>query len=293
MSLFPISYVSAETGINPITLRAWENRYKLIVPTRTPSGHRLYSSQDIERIKRVIYLKSKGYRMSEMNSLLNRYPDIYNRQIQQNIPELIQFTKTFKANALYEGILKLLSNFNIEEFADEVYPIILDKMKQALWQNSIYFTQHRCFFFDRLRAALQSYFDKFEQDIDNLHIKIIGYEAPKEISEFYVNNLFLAILCSQYHLNTCLINHIDLFEEILVTAKNNPYVLHICVLGNDAYQFQQCINVLMHENLHNLLFYHPALTIDQLTSKQTQVVLPTKHSKMIGFINRYISLLKG
>lgn len=47
--LFPIREVSRLTGVNPVTLRAWERRYGLIQPARTESGHRLYSMTDIER----------------------------------------------------------------------------------------------------------------------------------------------------------------------------------------------------------------------------------------------------
>ncbi|MBF4212988.1 MerR family DNA-binding transcriptional regulator, partial [Pseudomonas donghuensis] len=38
--LFPIREVARLTGVNPVTLRAWERRYGLIQPTRTESGHR-------------------------------------------------------------------------------------------------------------------------------------------------------------------------------------------------------------------------------------------------------------
>eukprot|EP01031_Cornospumella_fuschlensis_P015056 gene15056-18389_t len=48
--LFPIREVSRLTGVNPVTLRAWERRYGLIKPTRTDSGHRLYSFADIEAV---------------------------------------------------------------------------------------------------------------------------------------------------------------------------------------------------------------------------------------------------
>ena len=36
--LFPIREVSRLTGVNPVTLRAWERRYGLIQPTRTDSA---------------------------------------------------------------------------------------------------------------------------------------------------------------------------------------------------------------------------------------------------------------
>ena len=43
-ALYPIREVARLTGINPITLRAWERRYNLIEPVRTESGHRLSSA---------------------------------------------------------------------------------------------------------------------------------------------------------------------------------------------------------------------------------------------------------
>ena len=50
---YPIRTVAAITGVNPVTLRAWERRYKLIKPLRTPKGHRLYSQTDIELISKL------------------------------------------------------------------------------------------------------------------------------------------------------------------------------------------------------------------------------------------------
>ena len=38
--LYPIREVSRLTGVNSVTLRAWERRYGLIRPQRTPKGHR-------------------------------------------------------------------------------------------------------------------------------------------------------------------------------------------------------------------------------------------------------------
>ena len=48
--LFPIRTVANLTGVNAVTLRAWERRHGLIKPVRTPSGHRLYGHEHIESI---------------------------------------------------------------------------------------------------------------------------------------------------------------------------------------------------------------------------------------------------
>jgi MerR family transcriptional regulator, light-induced transcriptional regulator len=71
-SLFPISTVSALTGVNAITLRAWERRYGLIKPTRTESGHRLYTRLDIEHIKTILQLLDEGISISRVSSALNQ-----------------------------------------------------------------------------------------------------------------------------------------------------------------------------------------------------------------------------
>ena len=50
--LFPIRTVSNLTGVNAITLRAWERRYGVVTPVRTDGGQRLYRREEIELIQR-------------------------------------------------------------------------------------------------------------------------------------------------------------------------------------------------------------------------------------------------
>ncbi|EPA97988.1 MerR family transcriptional regulator [Pseudomonas umsongensis] len=68
--LFPIREVARLTGVNPVTLRAWERRYGLIVPTRTESGHRLYSMQDIERVRSILNWIERGVAVSKIGKIL-------------------------------------------------------------------------------------------------------------------------------------------------------------------------------------------------------------------------------
>lgn len=44
---FSIKTVCGEVGIRPVTLRAWERRYQLLIPHRTRSNYRLYSERDV------------------------------------------------------------------------------------------------------------------------------------------------------------------------------------------------------------------------------------------------------
>jgi DNA-binding transcriptional MerR regulator len=70
--LFPIREVSRLTGVNPVTLRAWERRYGLIQPTRTDSGHRLYSQADIEAVRSILAWIERGVAVSKVGSILTR-----------------------------------------------------------------------------------------------------------------------------------------------------------------------------------------------------------------------------
>lgn len=70
--LFPIREVSRLTGVNPVTLRAWERRYGLIQPTRTESGHRLYSMTEIERVRSIVDWIDRGVAVSKVGKILAR-----------------------------------------------------------------------------------------------------------------------------------------------------------------------------------------------------------------------------
>lgn len=67
---FPIRTVSELTGVNSITLRAWERRYGLLVPHRTPKGHRLYTQEDIDLILQTVELLNKGVSIGQVKSHL-------------------------------------------------------------------------------------------------------------------------------------------------------------------------------------------------------------------------------
>ena len=57
---FRIGQVSRMTGIPSETLRSWEARNRAVRPSRTPGGFRLYSADDIERLKLIRALTDLG-----------------------------------------------------------------------------------------------------------------------------------------------------------------------------------------------------------------------------------------
>ena len=69
--LFPIRTVANLTGVNAITLRAWERRYGILEPLRTESGHRLYGREHIDLVNRILGLLDTGMSISQVARTLS------------------------------------------------------------------------------------------------------------------------------------------------------------------------------------------------------------------------------
>jgi DNA-binding transcriptional MerR regulator len=62
--LYNLKAVIRETGLGPETLRAWEHRYGLLKPQRSPGGHRIYSQDDIDMLKWLVARQKEGLSIS-------------------------------------------------------------------------------------------------------------------------------------------------------------------------------------------------------------------------------------
>ena len=59
--MYTIKEASARSGVGVPLLRAWERRYGVVSPTRTPSGYRLYDDAAIERLRAMRQLIAHGW----------------------------------------------------------------------------------------------------------------------------------------------------------------------------------------------------------------------------------------
>ena len=51
MYKYPIKVVSQMTGLSVFVIRAWEKRHNVVIPSRTETNRRLYTEDDIEKLK--------------------------------------------------------------------------------------------------------------------------------------------------------------------------------------------------------------------------------------------------
>jgi len=101
--LLPMRDVVSLTGINPVTLRAWERRHGLISPQRTEGGHRLYTAWDVQRIRDILRWTASGVPISKVGDILAGQPEASGQQhsaFDDWRAAVVRATKAFDTQAL-------------------------------------------------------------------------------------------------------------------------------------------------------------------------------------------------
>ncbi len=65
----PIRVVAIRTGLSPHVIRAWERRYRAIVPQRTGTNRRLYSDEEIHRLQLLRRATLAGHGIGQIAGL--------------------------------------------------------------------------------------------------------------------------------------------------------------------------------------------------------------------------------
>jgi len=63
--MYTIKQAAARAGVTVPVMRAWERRYGIVEPNRTPSGYRLYDDAAIERVRTMRRLVDDGWQPSQ------------------------------------------------------------------------------------------------------------------------------------------------------------------------------------------------------------------------------------
>ncbi|NPV86756.1 MAG: MerR family transcriptional regulator [Anaerolineae bacterium] len=107
---YTIKTVSKQTGILPVTIRAWERRYTLLTPKRADNRYRLYSERDIAILKWIQNSINSGVSISRAVSNLKTYIDHgYLPEVPQTPALFAEIRQThppaYYANHLYKALL--------------------------------------------------------------------------------------------------------------------------------------------------------------------------------------------
>ncbi|MFC0268975.1 MerR family transcriptional regulator [Kushneria aurantia] len=179
--LYPIREVSRLTGVNSVTLRAWERRYGLIQPRRTPKGHRLYAREDIERVERILQWLNRGVPVSQVGELLDQStsqaasdaaeqtahpegatsaPD-HDWQAQRN--EAIRAVGEFNTDRLENLFTRSMGLYPVNTAIARLWQPVVEALEQQ-WSTQPSPTAQRCFLesFLRTRLGLRLYHGNHE-----------------------------------------------------------------------------------------------------------------------------------
>ncbi|WP_415757902.1 MerR family transcriptional regulator [Pseudomonas sp. LT1P18] len=136
--LFPIREVARLTGVNPVTLRAWERRYGLIQPTRTESGHRLYSMTDIDRVRSILGWIERGVAVSKVGKILARIAPL--QTLSHIIPNELVHSDYTQWQQQVQAVVNAFDEVQLEQVYGQIfssYPltVVFQDILLPLWKQ--------------------------------------------------------------------------------------------------------------------------------------------------------------
>ena len=155
---YNLKVVLKETAIAADTLRAWERRYGLPMPQRTPGGHRLYSARDIQTIKWLMARQAEGLSISRAVDLWREIeaesrdplggfivgepaPGLVAPSAGASLPSLrdrwLRACKSFNEAAAEEVISQALSYYSVESVVIEVLQQGLRELGEYWYRGEI------------------------------------------------------------------------------------------------------------------------------------------------------------
>jgi len=126
-----IGELSRRTGVSPELLRAWEQRYGLLQPARSPGGFRLYSAADEGRVRRTAALIADGLSAAEAARLAATEPHAATPIAQPMVDDLAaglqRALDRFDTAAGHAALDRLLGTVSVEfAITDVLIPYLHD-----------------------------------------------------------------------------------------------------------------------------------------------------------------------
>ncbi len=268
-AIFPIRTVSELTGVNPVTLRAWERRYGLIRPQRTPKGHRLYSRADIERIRRIVSLLDEGIAVGRVREVLDRRPALPETGVEgQNswVPyrgRMLEAVARFDERRLEAVYNEALSLYPLDLVTRQLVAPTLETLREHRRARLVGEAEHR-FFVSYLRNKLGARFQHLAAQAQGPKLLFAG--LPGESGE--IEPLLLALEALGRGHRALLIGA-DVPLEALAAAAQAGEVDGIVLYGGPTVSIEA-----VHTQLRSLVHHVavPVLVAGDVTSRQAESI---------------------
>ncbi len=107
-AIHSVASVVKLTGLSPNTLRTWERRYRSVHPRRDGAGHRVYTTEDVERLRLLKQLSASGESVRRLTGVtiedLRARAEVH-RDASSGAPPLVRRRRRAPRIALLHGTL--------------------------------------------------------------------------------------------------------------------------------------------------------------------------------------------
>ncbi|MCQ1058833.1 MerR family transcriptional regulator [Photobacterium sp. DNB23_23_1] len=131
---YAIKDVSEITGVNSVTLRAWQRRYGLLKPIRTDKGHRLYSEQDLSTVKEIVEWLNKGVAIGKVKPMLGKLSPSFGddqNESQKAIRNILSALAQLDAVSLDRQLIQLMKEYPVKVLENKIVRAVIHEIQQA------------------------------------------------------------------------------------------------------------------------------------------------------------------
>ncbi|PVE63824.1 MerR family transcriptional regulator [Priestia megaterium] len=195
---YNIKAISNMVGIQPGTLRAWERRYQILNPVRNDSGHRLYTEEDLRKLKWLTEKVSGGFTISQAVSLLETESSTvgtFEEEGEVDSPqkirdELLTMLLSFEEGKAQDLINHAFSLYSVEKVVIDILGSLLVTVGD-MWEKGQITSAHEHYTTQVLKTRISMIF--YSLPSNGLLPKAIAVCGPNETHEvgLLVFTLFL------------------------------------------------------------------------------------------------------
>jgi DNA-binding transcriptional MerR regulator len=136
-----IGEFARRVGVTPELLRAWEQRYGLLQPERTPGGFRLYGEADAERVARMRRALDEGLSAAEAARVALEPPASPDRPIEDARARLMSAIEAYDEAAVQAALDDGLAAFGLETFVRDLILPTLSAVGRGWEQGRVEISQ--------------------------------------------------------------------------------------------------------------------------------------------------------
>jgi MerR family transcriptional regulator, light-induced transcriptional regulator len=237
---YSIRQLSEISGVNAVTIRAWERRYGLLKPSRTAKGHRYYTADDIDTVRNILNWLDRGVAISKVRPMLDseqsasaqpgttdsNSPDSH---WQETIGRSLELAQQFQREKLEQQLNELFGNYPLDTLTNNYFSPVRDALDRQA-QLRFGANAERIFFDSELHADLMSRIRHTNSNNNGERLLLLAFDGQQH--SIHALLLALALLEAGFRLHflfeACHLREIPYIIEQSQISSNSAIKAVIC-----------------------------------------------------------------